>query len=34
MGPVPAVGEHTEPVLRALGYDTKALSALRAEGAL
>jgi formyl-CoA transferase len=34
MGPVPAVGEHTEPVLRALGYDTEALSALRAEGAL
>ncbi|MDH6228080.1 CaiB/BaiF CoA-transferase family protein [Streptomyces sp. MJP52] len=34
MGPVPAVGEHTEPVLRALGLDTAALAALRADGVL
>ncbi|OIJ68246.1 CaiB/BaiF CoA transferase family protein [Streptomyces mangrovisoli] len=34
MDPVPAVGEHTEPVLRGLGYDTDALAELHAGGAL
>ncbi|MFI6878878.1 CaiB/BaiF CoA transferase family protein [Streptomyces sp. NPDC050400] len=34
MDPVPAVGEHTESVLRSLGYDTDALAALHAGGAL
>ncbi|MGW2657836.1 CaiB/BaiF CoA transferase family protein [Streptomyces sp. NPDC001478] len=34
MGPVPAVGEHTDSVLRGLGYDEAAVSVLRADGAV
>ncbi|MFH8616392.1 CaiB/BaiF CoA transferase family protein [Streptomyces sp. NPDC017979] len=34
MDPVPAVGEHTDAVLRGLGYRDAAISALRAEGAV
>jgi formyl-CoA transferase len=34
MDPVPAVGEHTDSVLRGLGYDETAIAALRAEGAV
>ncbi|MET7860131.1 CaiB/BaiF CoA-transferase family protein [Streptomyces sp. NPDC005318] len=34
MDPVPAVGEHTDDVLRGLGYDEPAISALRADGAV
>ncbi|WP_030933899.1 CaiB/BaiF CoA transferase family protein [Streptomyces sp. NRRL B-24720] len=34
MDPVPAVGEHTDDVLRGLGYDDPAISALRADGAV
>ncbi|WP_306320298.1 MULTISPECIES: CaiB/BaiF CoA-transferase family protein [unclassified Streptomyces] len=34
MDPVPAVGEHTDSVLRSLGYDADAISALRAGGVL
>lgn len=34
MGPVPALGEHTEPVLRGLGYPPERITALRAAGAL
>ncbi|MFI0961254.1 CaiB/BaiF CoA transferase family protein [Streptomyces sp. NPDC021080] len=34
MDPVPAVGEHTDSVLRALGYDDDAITALRADGSL
>ena len=34
MDPVPALGEHTEAVLRELGYDPVALDALRQRGAL
>ncbi|MEU5979943.1 CaiB/BaiF CoA-transferase family protein [Streptomyces sp. NPDC047315] len=34
MDPVPAVGEHTDAVLRGLGYGETAVSALRAEGAV
>jgi crotonobetainyl-CoA:carnitine CoA-transferase CaiB-like acyl-CoA transferase len=31
MDPIPAVGEHTEAILRALGYDEKEIARLRAE---
>lgn len=31
LGPVPALGEHTEPILRALGYDDARISGLRDE---
>ncbi|MCX4745756.1 CoA transferase [Kitasatospora sp. NBC_01287] len=34
MGPVPALGEQTEPVLRSLGYPPERIAALRAAGAL
>ncbi|MFC8237438.1 CaiB/BaiF CoA transferase family protein [Streptomyces sp. NPDC057284] len=34
MDSVPAVGEHTESVLRGLGYDDTAITALRADGAV
>ncbi|MER7717729.1 CaiB/BaiF CoA-transferase family protein [Streptomyces flaveolus] len=34
MDPVPAVGEHTEDVLRDLGYEDTDISALRAHGAV
>jgi formyl-CoA transferase len=33
-GPAPGVGEHTEEVLRAAGYDDAAIARLRAAGAL
>lgn len=34
MDPVPALGEHTERILAALGYDQQQLATLRAEGAI
>jgi formyl-CoA transferase len=34
MDPVPAVGEHTDSILRALGYDDPAIAGLRSEGAV
>ncbi|MEE4496209.1 CaiB/BaiF CoA transferase family protein [Streptomyces sp. BE230] len=34
MGPVPAVGEHTDSVLRGLGYETASILTLRADGAV
>jgi len=34
MDPVPAVGEHTDSILRALGYDDPAIAGLRSEGAI
>lgn len=34
MDSVPAVGEHTNSVLRGLGYDDTAITALRADGAV
>ncbi len=34
MGPVPAVGEHTEAILRELGQDDAAIASLRAAGAI
>ena len=34
MDPVPALGEHTDAVLRELGLDAAAIAALRADGAL
>ncbi|MGW2074720.1 CaiB/BaiF CoA transferase family protein [Streptomyces sp. NPDC001953] len=34
MDPVPAVGEHTDTVLRALGYDNEAIKALHADGSV
>ena len=30
--PAPALGEHTDPVLRELGYDAERITALRANG--
>jgi formyl-CoA transferase len=33
-GPAPALGEHTEEVLRSLGYDDAALARLRRHGAI
>jgi len=34
MDPVPALGEHTDVVLRELGYTSEAIAGLRAEGAV
>ena len=34
MDPVPAVGEHTDSILRAFGYDDPAIAGLRSEGAV
>lgn len=34
MDPVPALGEHTEPVLRELGYTDEAIAGLRAQSAI
>jgi itaconate CoA-transferase len=34
MDPIPALGEHTQPILASLGYDTEAFERLRAEGAI
>ena len=32
LDPIPALGEHTEPVLRELGFSAEDLAAMRAEG--
>jgi crotonobetainyl-CoA:carnitine CoA-transferase CaiB-like acyl-CoA transferase len=34
MGPVPAIGEHTDAVLAELGYDADAIAAMHASGAV
>jgi crotonobetainyl-CoA:carnitine CoA-transferase CaiB-like acyl-CoA transferase len=34
MDPVPALGEHTEAILRELGYDSARIGALRAAGTI
>ena len=34
MGPIPALGAHTDAILRELGYDEAATAALRAEGTI
>jgi crotonobetainyl-CoA:carnitine CoA-transferase CaiB-like acyl-CoA transferase len=34
MDPVPAVGQHTEAILRELGQDDAAIASLRAAGAI
>jgi hypothetical protein len=34
LDPIPALGEHTEPVLRELGFGTGDLAAMRAEGVI
>jgi crotonobetainyl-CoA:carnitine CoA-transferase CaiB-like acyl-CoA transferase len=34
MDPVPALGAHTEAILRELGYDSARIDALRAAGAI
>jgi itaconate CoA-transferase len=34
MDPVPALGEHTDAILRELGYDDEAIARLRADGAV
>ena len=34
MDPVPALGQHTDSVLRSLGYDDQRIAALRADGAI
>ncbi len=34
MGPVPAVGEHTETILAGLGYDPEAIAHLKSSGAI
>ena len=33
MAPIPAVGEHTESILRGLGYDEAGISSLKQSGA-
>jgi crotonobetainyl-CoA:carnitine CoA-transferase CaiB-like acyl-CoA transferase len=33
IGPVPALGEHTDAILRELGYADAAIAAMRAAGA-
>jgi crotonobetainyl-CoA:carnitine CoA-transferase CaiB-like acyl-CoA transferase len=34
MDPVPALGQHTDAILRELGLDDAAIARLRAEGAI
>ena len=34
MGPVPAIGEHTESIMRAMGRQQRDLDALRSSGAI
>jgi crotonobetainyl-CoA:carnitine CoA-transferase CaiB-like acyl-CoA transferase len=34
MAPIPAVGEHTDGILRELGYDEGAIASLRQEAAI
>ena len=34
MGPIPALGEHTEPILRSLGYQDEQINQLRAAGVI
>ena len=34
MDPIPRLGEHTEPILRSLGYDGATIAQLRSEGAI
>jgi formyl-CoA transferase len=34
MDPIPAVGEHTERILSAIGYDPSEIAALRAAAAI
>ena len=34
MDPIPAVGEHSERILRELGYEAGEISALKADGAI
>jgi len=34
MGPIPALGQHTEAILHELGYGDRAIAALRADGAV
>jgi itaconate CoA-transferase len=34
MGPIPAIGEHTDAILRELGYAPAQIEALRAQGAV
>ncbi|MET0205522.1 MAG: CaiB/BaiF CoA-transferase family protein [Casimicrobiaceae bacterium] len=34
MGPIPALGEHSDAILRELGYDDSAIARLRADGAI
>jgi itaconate CoA-transferase len=34
MGAVPELGEHTEPILRELGYNEEVISRLRTENAI
>jgi crotonobetainyl-CoA:carnitine CoA-transferase CaiB-like acyl-CoA transferase len=34
MGPIPAVGEHTNAILQELGFDAAAIARFRASGAI
>jgi crotonobetainyl-CoA:carnitine CoA-transferase CaiB-like acyl-CoA transferase len=34
LGPIPALGEHTEPVLRELGFSAEEMAGMRAEGVI
>ena len=34
MGPIPALGQHTDAILHELGYEDRAIAALRADGAV
>ena len=34
MEPIPALGEHSDAILRELGYDDSAIARLRAQGAV